>query len=338
MIWQYCKERIMDIETIKNGNKEYRQINIQEMQSWSLDKKINHALKRIKEFYIKMDGKVYISFSGGKDSCVLKHLVESLYPSVISVFSNTTNEYSEILDHVRNSNNVVWVNPKMTFNDTVESFGFPLVGKMVARKVNELRDIKSTNENTRRLYDTGFNSKGEYHYASKLSDKWKYLVYEDFNITNKCCDILKKEPFKRFEKETGLSPYIGTQASESELRKKNWVDSGCNIISESKNASRPLSIWDEKDIWEYIVRFNVPYSRIYDGLLDKNGNKLVEGEKRTGCAYCAFGADQEKSDLYNKNRFERLSLRKPKQFKKMMLLENNGVTFREALNKIGVRT
>ncbi len=66
------------------------------------------------------------------------------------------------------------------------------------------------------------------------------------------------------------------------------------------------------------------------------GNVLIEGEKRTGCAYCAFGANQEKSDLVTKNRFERLALRKPKQYKKMMNLKNNGVTYSEALDFIKV--
>lgn len=63
---------------------------------------------------------------------------------------------------------------------------------------------------------------------------------------------------------------------------------------------------------------------------------MGKGEKRTGCAYCAFGVDQEKSNLYQKNRFERLKLRKPKQYAKMMKLQNNGVSFSEALSFIGV--
>ena len=323
---------------MKKGTKEYRLANIKEMQSWTLDKKINHSLKRIEEFYKKMDGKVYIAFSGGKDSCVLKHLVESIHKEVISVFSNTTNETIEILKHVKSTENVITVHPKMTFNDTVKEYGFPLVSKKVSRSIYDLRNPTVNNKASRNLYMTGIKRDGTISKNFKLSKKWHFLVDEDFDITNKCCYILKKEPLERFQKETGLFPIVGTQVGESDQRKMSWLQVGCNNFDGNQIKSQPLSIWTEKNIWEYIERFDVPYSSIYDDKLDSNGNVIVEGEKRTGCAYCAFGAHLEKSDIFHKNRFERLKLRKPKQFESMMNLKNNGVTFREALSKVGVRT
>ena len=45
------------------------------MQSWSLQRKIQVTQTRIIEWYQKNDGKVYVSFSGGKDSTVLLDLV-----------------------------------------------------------------------------------------------------------------------------------------------------------------------------------------------------------------------------------------------------------------------
>lgn len=41
-------------------------------------------------------GAVYVSFSGGKDSTVLKHIVDSMYDDVPAVFVNTGLEYPEI--------------------------------------------------------------------------------------------------------------------------------------------------------------------------------------------------------------------------------------------------
>jgi 3'-phosphoadenosine 5'-phosphosulfate sulfotransferase (PAPS reductase)/FAD synthetase len=42
-----------------------------------------------------------ISFSGGKDSTVLKHLVESINPNIKSVFCDTGVEYNTIVDFVK---------------------------------------------------------------------------------------------------------------------------------------------------------------------------------------------------------------------------------------------
>lgn len=48
-----------------------------QMQALPLRTKIKMSQQRILEWYEKHDGLVYVSFSGGKDSTVLKHLVET---------------------------------------------------------------------------------------------------------------------------------------------------------------------------------------------------------------------------------------------------------------------
>ena len=295
-----------------------------------LNLKIKHAKNRIKEFYKSQNGKVYISYSGGKDSTVLLHLIRTLYKDVEAVFCNTTNEYVEILEHIKKTTNLVTLQPKQTFNELVKTLGFPLVSKKVTRAVYDLKHPTPKNANSRRMYLEGIGSKGQNLSSFKLAKKWRYLIDEPYNITNKCCDILKKDPFKVYEKQTQKKPYIGTSALESKMRKDNYLKYGCNIY-EGDAKSRPLSIFSEKDIWAYIKKYNLEYSSIYD---DKLINGVsVSGEKRTGCAYCAFGAQFESKD---NNRFTRLSLRKPKQFKKMMSLTNGDVSFKEALTKMGV--
>lgn len=258
----------------------YRKANIKEMMDWSLDKKINHSLKRIREFYVAQDGKIYVAFSGGKDSTVLLHLVRSLFPDAVAVFSNTTNEFLEILEFVKQTENVVTVHPKMTFNQTVREYGFPLVGKTVAKSIRVLRENKPTTANVRNLYLTGMTRAGNYSAKYHLAKKWRYLYDREktkFEITEKCCDILKKEPLIRFQKESGLFPIIGTQASESTSRKTNWIEHGCNILDNKEPKSRPLSLWTTADIWEYIERFNVPYSTIYDDIIDEETGEVLVG-------------------------------------------------------------
>ena len=94
------------------------------------------------------------------------------------------------------------------------------------------------------------------------------------------------------------------------------LSGGCNVFGE-RAASRPLSIWTEADVWEYIARHHIQISEIYK-----------KGAKRTGCMGCGFGAQ-----FGDDERFEILLRERPKCYKMVMEYQNNGVTFREALRK-----
>ena len=82
--------------------------------------------------------KVYISYSGGKDSTVLSHIAKSMYPDILHLFANTTNEYPETLEHIcwekeENGTNIITVIPKdahgevWTFKKVVERYGYPML-------------------------------------------------------------------------------------------------------------------------------------------------------------------------------------------------------------------
>ena len=60
------------------------------MQGWSLERKIRVTQTRIMEWYMRYDGQVFISFSGGKDSTVLLDLARRVYE--IPVFHKALSE------------------------------------------------------------------------------------------------------------------------------------------------------------------------------------------------------------------------------------------------------
>lgn len=112
---------------------------LKELQALPLDEKIAITKERVIEWYEHFDGKVYVSFSGGKDSTVLLHLVRELYPDVPAVFSDTGLEYPEIKEHVKRYDNVEIVRPRMTFKDVITTYGYPLVSKETADAIQYAR-------------------------------------------------------------------------------------------------------------------------------------------------------------------------------------------------------
>lgn len=116
---------------------------LKELQALPLDRKIQISQARIIEWYQRNNGKVIVSFSGGKDSTVLLHLVRSIYPNVPAVFSNTGLEYPEIQRFVRSVPNCTIVTPKMRFDQVISIYGYPLIGKEVAEAIYYARRIRS---------------------------------------------------------------------------------------------------------------------------------------------------------------------------------------------------
>lgn len=280
--------------------------------NWTLEQKIDHSLYVIDSF-ISQYPNSKIAFSGGIDSTAMLHLVRIIDKNRGAVFANTTNEFNEILHFVRDTENVEIVMPDVTFIKTVEKHGFPLISKKVARMIHDLKNPTIKNEASRNLYLTGIKQDGSRTKSFKLAKRWLPLIDAPFDITSKCCDLLKKKPMANFG---GGGVFIGTMATDSGTRKGAYMKTGC--INLTENKCMPLSIWTKEDVWKFIKQNNIKYCDVYD-----------KGETNTGCAYCGFGCHLEKE-----SRFERLKEREPKRYEQMMNLTNNGITYKEAIETV----
>lgn len=290
-------------------------------QSLPLDEKIGMTEHVIEEWWKHWRGQVYLSFSGGKDSSVLAHILDnSLIGGVPKVFSDTGLEYPEVKEHVKSLTSVVIIHPKLTYRQVIDKYGYAVVSKSVSRFVWDVRRASDKNKNVVNLRLTGYNRKGDYIPTMRIPKKWMKLIDAPFMVSDRCCQILKKSPMMTYQRETGRYPYTGMMASDSMLRERSYLMYGCSLYDAKSPVCNPMSFWTDQDVLEYIVRFGVKIPSVY-GEIVKNGNGswTTTGVKRTGCVWCLFGVHLEKG----KNRFQ-------------MLKETHPTIYNYCINKLGI--
>ena len=182
---------------------------------------------------------VYISYSGGKDSTVLSHIAKSLYPDILHIFSNTTNEYPETIQHVKwerehNNTNLITVTPidakgdVWTFKKVVDYYGYPMFSKRVSNAIRTYQHALSNRTKNNSMDYINRNFK-------------KYLPYIVCPISDKCCDKLKKEPIRRKAKELDLKcAILGILASESYQREKTGLNMAVMYFTNEKITNHVL--------------------------------------------------------------------------------------------------
>lgn len=285
------------------------------LQALPLEMKIARSKQRINEWvrYFGTDG-VYVSFSGGKDSTVLLHLVRSLYPSVEAVFVNTGLEYPEIQKFAMSFENVRVLYPKKSFKQVVRDYGYPIISKVVSHQIGVVRRCPN-GAYARKLYS---GLRGRFSAV-----KYAPLLDMDFMCSNRCCDVLKKQPVHRYAKESGKVAITAQMACESNIRMKKWLSSGCNSFDNKYPVSNPLSFWTDDDILRYIKIYSLPLCSVYGDIVydccdpeqmrfdDCTTLKLTTSEcKRTGCIFCGFGAHLD----CGLSRFQRLKITHPRLY------------------------
>ena len=162
-------------------------------------------------------------------------------------------------------------------------------------------------------------------------EKYKFFLDAPFEISNKCCDVMKKAPIHRYEKESGRVGITAQMASESRLRTQKWLQNGCNAFNAKHKISNPMSFWCEQDILLYIKSRNLSICSVYGDIVeDSSRTSQVAGQitifdlkgfesmgsfytekpllkttccSRTGCVLCGFGCHLEKP---GKGRFVKL--------------------------------
>lgn len=321
---------------------------LEQMQSLPLEIKIRMTKMRIRQWVEAFSGSAYISFSGGKDSTVLLAIAREVFPDIPAVYCDTGLEYPEIRMFVKRFDNVVWLRPKMNFREVIRRYGYPVASKETAKRVYEIRHYNLSDEYKGKLLGKGVKA---------IPLRWRNLLTAPFEVSAKCCDVMKKRPFHQYEKTTGSKPIVATMAEESLLRRTSWLKYGCNAFDRATGPqSRPLSFWRERDVLEYLVKYDVPYASVYGDIIglmpDGEIIPMCELEhmakrcgipkevvlkttacERTGCMFCMYGCHQDS----NPNRFQRMAETHPIQYQYCMKpWSEGGLGLDAVLSYIGV--
>lgn len=133
----------------------------------------------------------------------------------------------------------------------------------------------------------------------------KELTGCDIKYSEKCCDILKKEPVGRLNYPNMMT---GEQAVESRTREHTWLQKGCNYrLPDGAIKSKPLGAVSLDAVLYAIKKRETPLSPDYGEVVYCNKNDCYKctGAQRTGCSLCGFGIK------FDPDRFIRLQETEP---------------------------
>lgn len=319
-------------------------------QKFPYEIKKNYAYARAWEFYnecSKRDLNCHISV-GGLDSITLYVFLRSIGINVPAI--SVSNLEDKSIQNVHGALGVESLLPSMKSDGTrwskvniLQEFGFPVLSKEIASKIELLQNPSSDNATVRHAIITGeTGAYGGYQKNSrmKMSQKWldKFAGYENeaegvnyqiapFKVSSKCCYYLKEKPCDDWARENNSVPYLGLMASEGGRRQKSLMINGCNYFGKSTIRSAPFAIFNRNDIlmlalemdewyhahWrefgDYEINSIIP--SIYGDIVkNSDGSLRTTKAQRTGCSMCGFGIHLEKRP----HRFDILRERNEKEW------------------------
>ncbi len=326
------------------------------LQNLPYEKKVEYAKTVANEFYekitVEFGAKVHVSV-GGLDSITLlvflRHFIDKNIPAVsVSSAENASNR------KVHKMLGITELKPVKSKAQVIQEFGFPVISKMKARKIEILQNPDSEKQTFIHAVMTGdMGAQGKFQHSDKikLPDKWLKLFgghYQehrqdlccqcaDFKVSDRCCYWIKEKPCDDWAKENNSYPYLGLMASEGGQRELGLVKNGSNYFGKDTIRSAPFAIFYRDDVLRLALDLSVPIPEVYGDIIKVNGKYETTGAKRTGCEMCGFGIHIEPRP----HRFDRLREQNPKAWEywmyKCVTDESGTYGWGRVLDYIGVK-
>ena len=239
-------------------------------------------IKAINEQY-DLENNAFLSFSGGKDSTVLHHLIDESLPGnrIPRVFFNTGIEYKLIVKFVKelaaNDNRFVLYTVGKDIKKTLYTYGFPFKSK----------------EHSQKLYEWKNGARSKYHrmYFRELEGGYQQcpyaLMYQKdtdlgFTISHKCCIEFKKKPSMDYQRQSGRKITLTGMLKEEGGQRAGI---SCTVFDKSSGKLKkfhPLApVTHNWESW-YINRNRIKLAELYYPPYNFN---------RSGCVCCPFSLD-----------------------------------------------
>ncbi|MBR4211030.1 MAG: hypothetical protein IKR84_01400, partial [Oscillibacter sp.] len=263
----------------------------------------------------EQNGKTPVVSVGGLDSITLLLFVRKLLgPDIVGASVSALEDKS--IQDIHRKLGVVRIAPKMNMAKVLNTFGFPVISKAVAKKIEHLQ-IPPEQADKRTMYYNHALMTGETgpwgHFrqseSMKLPDKYLELfggLYNDqrqdlqckvapFKVSAQCCHWMKELPAWEWQEEHSAWPFLGLMQSEGGQRRWGLQQHGCNYIGKSTARFCPFNHFSRQDLLHLARDLNAPVPAIYGEIIeDADGRLRTTRAQRTGCACCGFGVNLDK--------------------------------------------
>ena len=232
----------------------------------------------------------YISFSGGKDSTVLHHLIDEAVPGnkIPRVHANTGIEFQAIEDFVnelaKTDDRITIIKPTVPIKPMLEKEGYPFKSKGHAECVAHYQ--KHGEWTTWVKHYLGIGKRWTSKTCPEIL-KYQFTDECKLKISDKCCFRMKEEPLNKWQKENN-KPYaiIGLMRDEGGRR----VSALC-MAWKGKNKFNFQPLVPTTKEWEewYVEKRQIKLCKLYYPPFSF---------ERTGCKGCPFNIRlQDELDL-----------------------------------------
>lgn len=238
-----------------------------------------------------------MSWSGGKDSCVMSAIIDMAVPNnkIPRVYADTGLDLTIMRDFIKEQmerdSRIIRIKPTVDIKEMLKQEGYPFSSKRFSETLCKYQRDGASGDWVKHylgIHEDGKQWKGNY----KCPESLKYCFSPDFNIkvSDKCCKYMKENVLDNWLKVNGYKYHIiGLMAEEGGRRQSV----GCFAFKSGKlRAFQPLApLTKEWEDW-FIDKYNIDVCDIY---------KPPYNNQRTGCKGCPFSKHlQEELDMMEK--------------------------------------